>query len=37
MKEYLKPELELVIFASESITDQSSITGVVGGEDDGDL
>lgn len=34
MKEYLKPELELIRFVSESITD---ITGVVDGSNDGDL
>ena len=34
MKEYIKPELELVTFATESIAD---ITGVTPGSDDGDL
>lgn len=34
MKEYLKPELELIRFVSEAITD---ITGVVDGSNDGDL
>lgn len=33
MKEYMKPELELVSFATEVIT----TTGTISGEDDGDL
>ena len=34
MKEYIKPEMELVSFATESITD---VTGVTPGASDSDL
>ena len=34
MKEYIKPELDLVSFATESIAD---VTDVVEGSNDGDL